>query len=376
MYVNILIMILILNNGCKKEEFTWGQEIGDIVYSGNVVFLGAEELAVLTEITPDRIFFREMTGALEKITDMSILVLGVSEKTPYGSLRKVRSLQSDGSGVNIATSDALLADAIKDGAINFQRKLLERDFKLKSKVEGVLVKGPEKSFDGLAVTLDGLKIYSQGTNFASLDGAIGISPEIDISIRITNNRITEIDFSAVLNKIDEVTVTSNEAFNGSTEIVAAEFIHSPVIIDSLVFVPEVQIICGFDGMISCPVTAGVRQDRTITSELNFRDFRWTEKPISHSEAFDFIRPQITDDSDLKIFSGPEIKILLFGTPVLATRATGFYSLEADRSNSPFWRLFAGSDGYNTVKDDILGLNGDHSLNLNIQAAEISNANGK
>ena len=54
-------------------------------------------------------------------------------------------------------------DAVKEGTIKLQIKLLEKDFNLKSKVEGVLVKGPDKSFDGLAVTLDNLEIFKDGT---------------------------------------------------------------------------------------------------------------------------------------------------------------------------------------------------------------------
>jgi hypothetical protein len=69
-------------------------------------------------------------------------------------------------------------------------------------------------------------------------------------------------------------------------------------------------------------------------------------------------PQITDNSSLKIFSGTEITINLFGIPVQTVKATGFYSLEAQKTASPFWRLLIGNDGQNSVKSDILGLSGD------------------
>jgi hypothetical protein len=187
--------------------------------------------------------FSGMTGEIENITDRSILVVGVSEKTPYGLLRKVNGIQENGNDIIILTSDAVLSNAVKEGTIRFNRKLLEKDFTLKSKVEGVLVKGPDKSFDGLAVTLEDFEIFNDGTKRAVLNGAIGISPEIDITIDFRLNRIYDIKIATTLNKIDEITLSSDGAFSGSREIVAAEFVHSPIIIDSLVFVPEVVITC-------------------------------------------------------------------------------------------------------------------------------------
>jgi hypothetical protein len=372
----ILIMIMIIPPGCERGEFNWGTKIGNITYSGNVVFLGSEELALLKEVTANGLVFSGNTGELEKIAHKSILVMGISEKTPYGSLRKVNTIQKNGGEITITTSDALLSDAIKEGTIKFQERLIEKDFTLKSKAEGVLVKGPHKSFDGLAVTLDDLEIFKDGTNIARFNGAIGISTEIDMTIEIRFNEITEIEVITTLNKIDEVTVTSNAAFNGEKEIVAAEFIHSPIIIDSLVFVPEVTILCGYNGTISSEVSSGVRQDRVITSKMNYQLSKWSEDPLVHSESFDFSKPLVTDNSDLEIFSGPEINLILFGIPVQTVKATGFYALQADKTGSPLWRLFIGNNGYNTLKADILGLRENHTLNMNILASEIGNANGK
>jgi hypothetical protein len=255
-------------------------------------------------------------------------------------------------------------------------ELLEKDFKLKSKMDGVLVTGPGKAFDGLAVTLDNLEIFKDGTKVARLNGSIGVSPEIDLTIKIKSSEITEIKSVTTLNKIDELTVTSNGSFSGVKEIVAAEFVHSPIIIDSLVIVPVVKIICGFNGTVSSEVTCGVRQDRIITSELNYVNSVWSESPLISSESHDFTVPQITDNSSLKIFSGPEITINLFGIPVQTVKATGFYSLEAQKTASPFWRLLIGNDGQNSVKSDILGLSGDYTSNIIIQPSEIANANGR
>jgi hypothetical protein len=374
--LNALVIIMILPAGCERDEFSWGTKIGNITYSGNVVFLGPEELALLNEVTADMLVFSEVRGEIEKIAEKSILVMGVSEKTPYGSLRKVISVQLNKTELVLTTSDSNLDDAIKEGTITLKRSLTEKDFKLKAKTDGVLVKGPNKSFDGLAITLNNFEIFKDGTKTARLNGAMGISPEIGITIKLEFNKISEINMITTLNKIDEITVSSNGSFNGQQEIIAAEFIHSPIIIDSLVFVPEVIMSCGFKGSVTSEVSSGVRQDRVITSKMNYSNSRWFDDPLTHTENYDFSKPQVTDNSDLEIFSGAEIRILLFGVPIQSLKATGFYSLEADKTGSPLWKLFIGNEGHNTVIADILGLREDFTSDMAVNASEIGNADSK
>jgi hypothetical protein len=368
----ILIMIMILASGCKREEFIWGTLVGDLTYSEEVVLLGSEEIGLLSVVTANQIVFSASSAEIEKLTDLNIIVTGIGEKTPYGLMRKITGIQSTGTIVTVSTTDALLTDVIKEGNIQLKVKLLEKDFTLKSKMDGVLVSGPGKAFDGLAVTLDNFELFRDGARLVTLSGAIGISPEIDLTIKIRANKINEISLVTTLNKVDELTLSSNGAFSGGQRLVAAEFTHSPIIIDSLVFIPEVKIYCGFNGIVAGALTSGVRQDRVITSGLNYKNSSWSADPLINSEIHDFSVPQITENSDLKIYSGPEITLRLFGTPLQTIEASGFYSLEAQKTGSPLWRLFIGGEGQNSVKSDILGLGANYSSNMTIQESEIAN----
>jgi hypothetical protein len=366
----ILLIALLLSAGCKREEFSWGQKIGDLTFSGNVVFLGSEELSLISEVADDRISFYGETEKLGSVSDMSILVLGVSEKTPYGLLRKVRSVEKIDHNLIILTSDASLTDAVKDGTIQFKGKLLERDFSLLSKRDGVLVKSSSKSFDGLAVTLDSLEVWREGASSALLGGSVGISPEVEITIKISSNRITQVSVSTVLDKIDELNFRSVGTITGATDIIAADFIHTPVVIDSLVFVPYIRILCGMNVRVAGSISSGFRQDRVISSGSNFQGSAWTESPIVQSINYDFSKPEVTDSASVKVFSGPEISILLFGVPVQVIRSTGYVTLEAKNEVSLSWSLSAGNSGFSTVKADMLGLGEDHSQDLEIAPIEI------
>ncbi len=366
-------MILFSGSGCNREDFIWGTRVGNLTYSDQVVMLGSEEMNLLSEVTDNELIFSLANAELEKLSSQSIIVAGVSDITPSGLLRKITGIRNEETSFTLETADATLTDIIKEGVISLKVKLLEKDFSVKSKMDGVLVTGPGKAFDGLAVTLDHFELFRDGTRLAAINGAIGISPEFDITIRIRANTITEIRISTTLNKVDEITVSSNGAFSGGQRLVAAEFVHSPVTIDSLVFTPEVRIICGFSGIVSGAVTSGVRQDRIITSELIYGSAAWSASPLAASEVFDFSAPQITENSDLKIYSGPEITLNLFGKPFQIIESTGYFLLDAEKSGSPLWRLQIGSEGYNLVKSEIAGLGADYSSDIVIPEEEIANA---
>lgn len=372
----VMISLIIIVAACKREEFSWGIKVGDVTYSGNVVFLGEPELSSMDEITSDQIIFSAKTGEIEKITDKSILVIGISEKTPYGSLRRVSSIKSDGNILTINTVEAFLPDAIKEGKIQLRKRLLEKDFRLISLAEGVKIRENGKSFDGLAVTFDNFVIYENGERSAVIDGAVGISADINIEMEIKSNRLRKIDHTTGLDKIDEVTLVSNGPLSGTIDKVAAGFVHSPILIDSLIFVAEIKINCGFQGTVSSAVTSGVRQDRAITTGAHYLNTAWSDDQLSHSENFDFTKPLVTDDADLKVVTGPEITILLFGKPVQTIKADAYYSLNAQRSPTPSWKLFSGLNGQITVNNEILGTGQDHIFNIIIQTSEIASADDR
>ncbi len=369
-----MTLIIILGfSACRKmDPFSFGIKVGNLIYVNETVFLGSDELDLLKEINDNTMIFSSQEGALKSVSKTSILVIGVSDKTPYGSLRKVVSISSDGDDFKITTTDALLTDAVKEGTINFKKTLSEKDFSLNSKIDGILAKSPNKSFDGIAVTLNEFELYREGAKIAKLTGSIGVSTDIEMTILIEASRIKDISLKTELTKIDEISLSSNGAFSGQKEVTLAGFTHIPVIIDSLVFVPEIKINSGFDGTTLSQVSAGVRQDRTLTSKLTYKDSKWSDDPLSHTESFDLSEPNVSDNSELKVYSGPEISLKLLGVELQNIKANGYYTLEANKAQNPFWKLFIGNEGSNTFKSSFLGLPTDHSSEILVQRSEIGN----
>ena len=368
----LLIVLIVFQASCKKEEFSWGQKVGDLTYSGNVVFLGASELSMLDQVTDNQLVFNGTAGEIEKITETSILVMGISEKTPYGLLRKVTSLQKNGEELVTSTTDAILPDAVKDGTITLRETLLERNFMLRSKTPGVLINESSKFFEGLAITLEKLELLSGGSPAAEVSGSMGLSAELEISMIIRSNEIERIEMAVELTRIDELTISAGHSFSGSGEVTAAEFVHRPVIIDSLVFVPEVSMIAGFEGLVSGSVNSGVRQDRVSSLSTRYEGGIWSDQPVANTVLYDFLRPQVPGNSDLMVFSGPVLTLRLFGIPLLETEASSIFSIEQNEGPSALWKLYIGNGGQSRIMPGILGFTGDHTMNMNAQLSEIGN----
>lgn len=372
----VTILILISNVDCRRDEFIWGTKIGDLTYSEEVILLGRDELELLTDVTDDQMVFSSTSEVLDMVTNLNIVVAGITEKTPYGLMRKITAVNKSSNSVTLATTDAMLTDIIKEGILTFRVKLKEEDFTLDSKMDGVLVTGDDKAFDGLAVTLENFELFRNSSVIAMLNGSIGISPEIDLTIKFRANKVTEVESIIMLNKIDELTLTSNGPFTGKGELVLAEFSHSPLVFDSLVFVPKVKFVCGFDGSVEGGVISGVRQDNNVKSVVRFLNTQWVDDPLEHSDVYDFTEPVLSQNADIEIFSGPEIILYLFGNTLQNVKSTAFFNLVANTSGSPRWRLFIGSEGKNTILSKILGIPSDNTSDLAIQSTEITGAGSR
>jgi hypothetical protein len=364
----VLFVFVIISINCRRT-FNWepsGQQIGEIEYAANTVFLHIEDLMLLEEVTDNALVFSGQSDNLTKIEEGDILLLGVSDNTPYGLLRKVESVQNNGTGFEFKTSHADLTDAIISGTISFSRKLVEKDFTLISKSAGVLAKGQDKSFDGLAVTMDKFEIYMDGIHSALLNGSIGVSSEINITIVFESSSVKRIDVSTQLSKIDELIFSSTGSFSGPKELELAEFLHVPVVIDSIVFVPLVVMKCRQEGITNSGELSGIRQEREIISNLKFESNQWSSEPFTHTEYIDTLDPQIVTNTHLTLFSGPEVNIMLLGDTIQSVYADSYYELEANATEANGWKISLGLIGTNVIKGDILGLNKDYSSDFEVQ----------
>jgi len=91
-----------------------------------------ETIQEIVSVTEDQstIVFEKTTSQLEELTSGDILVMGVTDQTPYGLLRKVTNITKggkDGNQVIIETEFASLEEAIEQGSFEFDITLEPED---------------------------------------------------------------------------------------------------------------------------------------------------------------------------------------------------------------------------------------------------------
>ncbi len=87
--------------------------------SSNAKVIDSETLKHLTIQDNSILIFDKKTPVLEAIKEGDILVMGISEATPHGLLRKVKKISEKNGQIIFYTTQAALTDAIKKGEIHF-----------------------------------------------------------------------------------------------------------------------------------------------------------------------------------------------------------------------------------------------------------------
>jgi hypothetical protein len=368
------LVLVIIVNACERDRVEFSQQIGNLKYTATTKFISSNSLfsANESELVFDSI--------LSNVLANDFLVINVSEKTPDGLLKKVTDISQSNGKTLISVEDACLCDVILNGEINISTTLHESGFWLVSKSNGVQVKGDIKGFDGVALTLVDYKIPVSGGINATINGSVGVEPaKVDIKIKFSQDEISgktkveSISARIDLNKIDELSVSANNSFIGSGNIIElGKFKHNPVIQDGIIFNFEAALRTSLSGNINSACQLGVRQDRQISAQLNY-DGSWLPVHTQEIKNSDFIAPALSANSDLKTTSGPEFKIMMFDKELITINSASFFELKANKALTPWWKLNIGGSTQVKVSGKILGTIMDYTYNANIDPIELGTA---
>ena len=379
LYRYLIIIVIVALSACRREEFYFTppityRTVGNIVVPSTTIFLNDTVLQSLQEATDDHLTFTQGPEILDQIRENDILIIGYSEKSPSGMIRRVSSIQEENSSLLIGTTSATLNEAIKEGTIHFTRELKRADFKLVSKKKSLKIPDGKKEFDGLAFFLNHFELLHDNEVLVQADGMITITPEIDVEITFNDFKVVKTKINITINKVDELTVSTNLAFNGQNQVDLATYEHSPIIMDGITFVPVVSFSIGIDGTSSDKAMIGVRQERDITTQMGFENETWTAT-FDHNKTTDYIEPQITANANFKVYSKQNIQLIICGILGPLYSVTSFSQLTADTNENNWWHLYIGMNSTVTCKADMLGLSQDYSQELEALYSELANSNG-
>lgn len=343
-----LLLLALLSNSCKREEFT-------PIAEGLII---AEDVEIIENDTWNENFismdssnytlkFSQNLNSIQPIQEGNIIVSAVGE----GMLREVTSVSMASNEITFRTKAASLTDAIEQGYIEFNKQLTIQQIDFYSNGKLLNTKSYNTGAPPETLPIDAV-IYDIDGNLSTTNDQIKITGGLSYSWEL----IGVIDIS-LLNGINEI----NFGFRSSEELnlnlvagmqytleksVPIAIVHFGTFVVMagpfpLVFIPQLKIITGINGYASASISVGITQSLYFDAGLQYlRDDGW--KPYQNlTKDFGFIPPQLNMNAGAMAYIMPQMELNLYGVVGPYANLKLYGNLEADIQRTPWWELHAG-----------------------------------
>lgn len=293
--------------------------------------------ASLQSVSEDGVMlvFSSTSPLLEGLEAGDVLVSDSTQAAPYGLLRKVRTVRTEGGQVIVETEDAELIEAVHEGHLAFVRDLRPEDIHSSWLLPGVtLLHDPSKTTRAKSRVQPALRTqpisYSIDTDFGTggrvrAVGNASLEPKLETDLNISCNEkifgacaeIPDLNFMTRIGIVENVSLAVKgdaTSFNKKTEIArhefnAIKFWIGPV---PVVFVPILSVYLQGDGTLTSKVEYAIGQKLTLAAGFRYNSDTGFEN-ISEA-SFDFLKPTPTflGPVDVRGAIGGEFKLLLYG----------------------------------------------------------------
>jgi len=298
-----------------------------------------------------------------------VLMLGISEQSPSGMLRKVvsREVLPDGT-VRLETEPATLPEAFEEleieagmglGDPNLPMPGFETDlnglelrrYPVSSFIAGELV----LSYD-FGLNFDGTVLHDADGNHATTDdqfvmnGHITFEPFVELGVDIGYFEIYRFLIAVGLYEEVHVEIASTlAAASFEKEIVLGTMNFSPFYLGPVVVMPKIELILGVNGSLQAQISTSVTQTMQLKAGVEFLDYPpgdpdnpspdkpngWN--PITESVFdFDFSPPTVEISAEIKGYVGPKLTLMIFGIVGPYAQINIFAKLAAALEIAPGW----------------------------------------
>lgn len=288
----------------------------------------------------------------------SIIAGGITDKTPYGMLQKVVSMETEGGITTIKTEPAALNEAIQDVKLDQSFVLNQKDIaEAKCLLPGVKARAvpPAKnSAKGFNFNYEFLNVVLYSNQYGSIQAGANFSLNITprFYLDIVFFRLERLGYQVTVNQESRVSINASIGYAFTKNIPLYSFTFNPIVIQAgyvpIVLVPKITIYLEFDGSISAQAEAGIRQYYNFNRHLYYTasDNAWKNEKTQEI-GFEPIWPAASLDCAAKIHAGPICEILLYGLLGPYVRFAGYLDFNVIFSvpmPDPYLTLDAGLEG--------------------------------
>ena len=333
--VFILSISLSLFNSCKKKEEK-EDEPQKIEINKQTKVMPAASREHIESIDPDTYTFI-FSGTDEFINGLkvgNILVDGVSDKAPYGYLRKITVITDNKGSKQCQTELVTLPEAVPSGSIYFNTGNLKiSDIKSMTLAEGVKLntnKDPnftvfDFTFEKVIVDPDNpdRKVTISGETALELDFFFNFDWAWDIEECPTvgdpsNGLCIDVklfETGVDINQSGSIEIASEVGADFEESIDIATFIFDPWVFSvgpvPVVFLPKIKVILNANGEIVAVFSASVSEE--LTGKLGVKYENGSFGGINEWEFNkDFVAPQLEVNAVAEAHIGPQASLLLYG----------------------------------------------------------------
>ena len=302
----------------------------------------------LDVIAGQRLVFSGLDSSRIPWKTNDVLVAGITDRTPFGLLRRVTDVKNTPAGAEIATEQAKLEDVIADGVISDNGSLVPAErARLVHEPNGGLVRVMyEPPKEEIVFTLKDVPL---GAGVVA-NGEARIKPSFDFNVRIASAHIDAIEFHNMIEIHSSITVTAGYEDASKNEAVLLDTIpfkpHEKAVGSEglpVVLTPLLRVYVGLDGKVFAGVITTVADEATLDLRLRYDGSTWSYQAPYPTNSFSFERPTISAkiEASAKVFLRPRIDLLIYGVVGPYAEMESYLSLKVAPTALPWWTLRAG-----------------------------------
>ena len=313
----ILLLLTLFAVSCKKDEPKPAEPSTEIEIADNVKVLSENMIAHLGEVDTNTftLVFSDVPANETQPALGDILAAGVSEKTPYGLLRKITAISKNNNTITCQTTIAQLDEVILKGKIELKKEKM-----LPSKVKRILLEpgvtmSPTKGTDLLGFDLSFEKsISSNGTAIAygSVYFEVGFNFSLDVDVAPPD---VDLSTSIEFDQNATIGVRANGTWQATTlQLAEIEFLPWTVMAGPvpIVFVPHAALKLTTNG--SATANTETFATENFSSELGIKyDEDWSLiNEWEPAPGYDLSWPNLSGNANFAVKCGPEVGLKLYG----------------------------------------------------------------
>lgn len=180
----LIVLTLGITLSCNKEEIGQETKNNDIELTVKTVVLDEITKNSLVSMDSTTLVYQNKTSQTENFKIGEIVVSDITEVAEYGYLRKIEKINRNGNTTTLETSNATIAEAIKNGEVAFNREITDSDIMYEddSGEEIDRFKGRKKS-SSLSFTIN--KTFDlDGGSKINFNGQVSIKPTLQFDLKI------------------------------------------------------------------------------------------------------------------------------------------------------------------------------------------------